>query len=48
MEIASFDSYDDELNNISDCPLNHYVTLGVLQADVSHCACLNNPQNRIL
>ncbi|VDM40840.1 unnamed protein product [Toxocara canis] len=33
IDIASFDSYDDELNNISDCPLNHYVTLGVLQAD---------------
>ncbi|VDK42609.1 unnamed protein product [Anisakis simplex] len=33
IDIASFDSYDDELNNISDCPLNHYVTLGVLQTD---------------
>lgn len=30
--MATFDSYDDMV--VNDCPMNHLITLGILQADV--------------
>uniref|UniRef100_A0A1I7XUK2 Ion_trans_2 domain-containing protein n=1 Tax=Heterorhabditis bacteriophora TaxID=37862 RepID=A0A1I7XUK2_HETBA len=39
-ELASFDSYDDMILN--DSPLNHFTTLGIIQADIPHSHCVSS------